>query len=246
MRAPLLFCFFCLCGSLVAQSYESRIHFRVNVGDTSQLHQLILLDYTKLLGTALEIGGDTILFQVRSADEPSAIPLREMRFLGVFDLDRVRSRTYNGREYKAYPGFTDLTYERTALPFHSRGRVKVVNLLYAVVEWNLGKNVQIGTGLAGPVGFLATARLRHSFSEDFHVGVSGQTLFPPFAQFGGDLIMVGDLTTMFTFGNDQRFLNLGSGILFNTDDFERNVVAHRMGLGGALSPRGRGCGPGSG
>ncbi|MEL7162202.1 MAG: hypothetical protein AAFN92_15710, partial [Bacteroidota bacterium] len=194
MRAPLLLCFFCCFAGLAAQSYESRIHFRVNVGDTAQLHQLILLDYTKLLGTALDIERDTIYFRVRTADEPSAIPLREMRFLGVFDLDRTRGRTYNGRAYQAYPGFSDLTYERTALPFHSRGRVKIINLLYAVVEWNLGDNVQIGTGLAGPVGFLFTGRVRHSFSEDFHVGLSGQALFPPFAQFDGDLLLVGDLT----------------------------------------------------
>ncbi|MEL7163427.1 MAG: hypothetical protein AAFN92_21900, partial [Bacteroidota bacterium] len=42
---------------------------------------------------------------------------------------------------------------------------------------------------------------------------------------------------MLTFGNDRRFLNLGTGLFFNTDDFEPNAIMHRIGIGGALSPR---------
>jgi len=226
---------------LQAQSYESRIHFAVQIGDTAQLHQLILLDYTKLLGTALEIDEENIRFLVRSATEPSIIPLRELRFLGVFNLggsssvSRRAARLFN--RSGAGPGFTDLTYERTALPFHANGRVKVINLLYAVTEWNLNDHVQVGAGIAGPLGILFTGRLRHSLSEDIHVGLSGQALYPPFAQFNSEFILVGDLTTMFTFGNENRFLNLGTGLLFNTDDFEDNIVNYRFGIGGKIGRR---------
>ncbi|MEM9259564.1 MAG: hypothetical protein AAGA62_07940, partial [Bacteroidota bacterium] len=135
------------------------------------------------------------------------------------------------------PGFTDLTYERTALPFHSSGQVKVINLIYAVTEWNLNENLQIGIGLAGPLGILGTVRYRFSLGKEVHLGLSNQTLFPPFAQFDNDLIMLGDVSAMLTLGDERRFLNLGTGMFYNTDDFEEPLNAHRFGIGGRVSNR---------
>ena len=74
--------FFTCC--LTAQNYESRIHYKVKLGDEEQLHQLILLDYTKLLGTALEVDEENIRFNVRSATDVSIIPTSKLRFLGDF------------------------------------------------------------------------------------------------------------------------------------------------------------------
>ncbi|MEM9528925.1 MAG: hypothetical protein AAGA31_20105 [Bacteroidota bacterium] len=219
--------------SLAGQSYESRIHYKVTIGDTTQLHQLILLDYSKFLGTAMEIDEDYIYFKLRSSSDVSEIPLEQLRFLGVFNLNELPSIIRSG----AGPGFSDLTYERTALPFHSSAQVKVINLLYAVVEWNLNKNLQVGVGLAGPVGILGTVRYRFSLNKDVHLGLSNQILFPPFAQFDNDLIVVGDVTTMLTFGDERRFLNLGTGIFYNTDDFVESVNIHRLGIGGRVSNR---------
>lgn len=233
MRALLFFLLLIGGLSLAGQSYESRIHYKVKIGDSTQLHQLILLDYSKLLGTALEINERAIYFKLRSSNELSIIPVRELRFLGVFDLDDLKPINRDG----AGPGFTDLTYERTALPFHSSGNVKIINLLYAVVEWNLNKNLQVGTGIAGPLGIMGTIRYRFSLGKEVHLGLSNQTLLPPFGQFGNDLIVIGDLTSMLTLGNENRFLNLGTGIIYNTDDFEEPLTAHRFGIGGKLGKK---------
>ena len=112
MRPYLILTFFFLTGALFSQSYESRIHYKVVLGDTSQLHQIILLDYTKMLGNAKEIKADSIYFQLRAAADPSAIPLADIRYVGVFNS----SDTPEGRNklFPSVPEFTDLTYERTA------------------------------------------------------------------------------------------------------------------------------------
>lgn len=233
MRALLFFLLLISGLSLTGQSYESRIHYKVRIGDSTQLQQLILLDYSKLLGTAVEIDEDYVYFKLRSSNEISEIPLGQLRFLGVFSLSELKVINYSGTG----PGFTDLTYERTALPYHSSGKVKIINLVYAVVEWNLGKNLQVGAGLAGPLGIMGTIRYRFSLNNDIHFGVSNQTLFPPFGQFDGDLIVLGDVTSMLTFGDERRFLNLGTGILYNTDDFEDALNIHRLGVGGKISNR---------
>ncbi|MFT5999638.1 MAG: hypothetical protein ACI81P_002096 [Neolewinella sp.] len=219
--------------SLVAQSYQSRIHYKVKLGDTRQLHQLILLDYTKLLGVALEIEGDKIYFQLRSAAETSVIPLDQLRFLGVFTGATANSIL---RGPQPTIRLADLTYERTALPFQTKSQLRVINLIYVVSEWNLNKHLQLGLGVAGPLGVLATAKLRYTVLPDVHVGLSNQILFPPFSQgFNDGPLVLGDAHAMVTVGSDKRFFNFGTGLLYNTDDFEGSAWAHRVALGGQVS-----------
>jgi hypothetical protein len=220
--------------SLAAQSYQSRIHYKVKLGDTRQLHQLILLDYTKLLGVALEIEADKIYFQLRSSTDVSVIPLDQLRFLGVFTGTSAKSTLRGGA--KQTIRLADLTYERTALPFQTKSQLRVINLIYAVSEWNLNDHIQVGVGLAGPLGVLATAKLRYTVLPDIHVGFSNQTLFPPFSQgFNDGPLILGDAHAMVTVGNDQRFFNFGTGILYNTDRFEGSAWGHRLALGGQVS-----------
>jgi|GEM_PF-88652 len=180
MRLGLLTLVLFLTCSLAAQSYKSRIHYKVKLGDTVQLHQLILLDYTKLLGTALEIDEKNIRFKVRSAAEVSVIPTSKLRFLGVFRAEQPSSgrRGANGPAI----GFTDLTYEPTALPYGTKAELKVINLIYATTEWSLNENYQIGVGLAGPLGVLLTQRARWSLSPVLHVGVSNKMMYVPLVQ----------------------------------------------------------------
>lgn len=234
MRYRFLLFSLVLCFSLSAQSYKSRIHYKVKLGDTDQLHQLILLDYTKLLGTALEIENDEIFFQLRSSSEVSIIPLKELRFLGVFT--GTTASPVSGPVSTV--GLADLTYERTALPYQTKSQLRIINLVYAVTEWNTNEHIQLGLGLAGPLGVIATARLRYTVLPDVHMGVSNQILFPPFSQgFNDGLLVVGDLSAMLTVGDENRFLNLGTGLFYNTDSFSSNAWGHRMAIGGKVSPK---------
>lgn len=236
MRILLLLLFLSIANCLAAQSYKSRIHYKVELGDTSQLHQIILLDYTKLLGLATKIQGDSIYFRVRSAAEESIIPIRELRYLGVF----VASDS-PGKERQSFygtPAFTDLTYERTALPLKGKGQVRVINLIYGVAEWNINENLQLGAGLGGPLGVLFTQKLRFSLTPDLHVGLTGQEMWAPLVfSFDGGTTILGDISAVVTIGNDRRFANLGTGILFNTDDDDSPVRSHRFGLGGQVGER---------
>ncbi len=231
---------FCCC--LSAQSYKSRIHYKVELGNEEQLHQLILLDYTKLLGTALEVDERTIRFRARSATEISYIPTNKLRFLGVFKPVGA-ANDGAGAGAGATIGFTDLTYEPTALPYSTKAEVKVINLLYATTEWSLNDHFQIGVGLAGPLGIVATQRARWSLSPLLHVGVSNKMLYVPLAQsFEERLALLGDAHAMVTIGTSHRFLNLGSGVLYDNvaggrGDGRGVAWGHRMGFGARLSPR---------
>ncbi|MTB51370.1 hypothetical protein [Lewinella sp. W8] len=234
MRTLLFLLFLFLGLGAMAQPYQSRIHYKVNLGDTTQLHQLILLDYTKLLGTVMEVRSDSIRMQVRSVREEVMVPTHELRFIGVFNSTVAREYT------SMQPaGFSDLTYERTALPFTSKTQLRVINLIYAVVERNIGDNFQIGIGLAGPLGLLTTQKLRFQVAPKVNVGLSNQFLLPPFSQgFNSNgLLALGDVSGIVTFGDERRFLNLGTGLLYNTDEFGGEAWSYRMAVGGQLSPR---------
>lgn len=235
-----LLSFWCLIFTLGlgAQNYNSRIHYRVEMGDTSQLHQLILLDYTKLLGTALEVKADSLYFQLRSAATVSAIPLKQLRYLGVFTVadsnEDPNGRTLRGpRAYGPAP-FTDLTYERTALPLKGKGQVRVINLIYAVTEWNVSENFQVGAGIGGPLGLISTQKLRFSLTPYLNVGITGQELLVPPIGFDPRFVLLGDVAAIVTVGDDRRFVNLGTGYMFNTDDRDSPIAAHRFGIGGKI------------
>lgn len=233
MRYLALFSLLFLTATVCSQSYKSRIHYRVTLGDTTQTHQLILMDYSKLLGLAESIEGDTLYFRLHSASASSAVPVNQMRFLGEFmGKDQKRALT------QTTPGFTDMTYERTALPFHSKGQFRTIMLLYNVAEFNLNEHLQIGAGIGGPLGILTTQRLRTTLLPEFHVALSHQSLYIPWAE-GADnsVLIVGDVTGIFTFGNDRRFLNVGSGLFYNTDFDDGKVWLHRMGVGGRIGSK---------
>lgn len=217
-----------------AQPYQSRIHYKVNLGDTTQLHQLILLDYTKLLGTVMDVQSDSIRMRVRSVRDEVMIPTNSLRFIGVFNSTVAKEYTS-----MSPAAFADLTYERTALPAPSKTQLRVINLIYAVVERNINDNVQLGIGLAGPLGILTTQKLRFQVTPKINVGLSNQFLIPPFSQgFNSNgLLALGDLSGIVTFGDERRFLNLGTGLLYNTDEFGGEAWSYRMAIGGQLSPR---------
>ena len=246
MKLPLLVSFLLLTTALTAQSYLTRIHNRVELGDTSQLHQLILLDYTKLLGLALSVDDREVVFRLRASEEVSRIPVSQLRYLGVYTprpAYQASVRQDSGRVVrfrrptKPTVGFQDLTLVRTALPYGSTGRLKVNNVFYASVDWALGENGDLGVGLIGPLGFLFNQRLRFSLGPNFHLGVSNQTFLPILTQFGEEVQLFGDVQAMATVGNEYLFFNLGTGIFYQNGTGENSLPFHRFGVGGQLSPR---------
>lgn len=211
-----------------------RINRRVNFGDTAQIHQVILVDYTKLLGTAEGIEGDSLRFRLRNAGTASSIPTYEVRYLGVFTGRPENTGQYSG---DGIPAFTDLTYERTALPFGSKRQLRTIMLLYGVVEFNLDDYFQVGAGVIGPLGILTTQRARYSLTPMIHVGLSNQlAYFPLFQRFpeeGG--VVMADLSAMLTVGTSDRFLNVGFGRFFNNDNFgDEAIWLHRAAIGGKI------------
>ena len=234
----IVFVLFCLfAGPLAAQDYLERVHKSVEIGNEEQLHQIILLDYTKALGVALSIDATSVQFRLRDTDEVVNFPTGLLRYLGRFDP--ATGGRGGGRSASPEPRFvfTDMTYEPTALPFASRGHVKTIDLLYNVVEFNLNDHVQVGAGIAGPLGVLATQRLRTSLSPLVHVGLSNKLLYiPAVGTFNSRPPVYGDVHAMLTVGNGRRFVNLGAGRLYD-NSFGEGAWGYRLGAGARLSDR---------
>ena len=230
-----LCCLGCSSSSLSAQDYFSRMNNRVRVGDTTQVHQVILLDYSKLLGVVEKIEEGELYFRLHGVLDVTRFPLEQVRYVGLYIPPGSAGRL-GGMDRL---GMTDMTYERTALPYTGRGQVKIINLVYAVSEFNINENLQLGAGLGGPLGVIGTARYRYSISPYVHVGASAQVLYPFLLGRGfnnNSIILLGDVTGLATFGTERKFLNIGTGFMFNTDAFdEKTLWVHRAGAGGAIS-----------
>ncbi|OAV45020.1 hypothetical protein A3850_011215 [Lewinella sp. 4G2] len=202
--------------------------------DTTVTHQLILLDYSKLLGTAVRFTPDSLFFRMHAAAEVSAFPAEQVRYLGVY---QPKFNPDDEQFASSAPGFQDLTYERTALPFQEKARFKIINLLYLGTEFALNDNFEVGVGLA-PVGLLLTQRARVSITPKVHVGVSNQSIYFPFfgnTNRGGTGVLVGDVTALLTLGDDRGFLNIGSGYFYNTDVRNERIFLQRLAAGGRVS-----------
>ncbi len=219
--------------SVFAQHFRTKIHYKVALGDTTQVHELILQDYSKLIGLAKSTRGGILTYRVHGATEDSYLPIKAMRYLGVYEqLDRKAGKGAEG------PAFSDLTYERTALPLSGKGQFRIINLIYYVAEFNLSEYVQVGAGLAGPLGILLTQRVRTSITPNIHIGLSNQFLYPPLVRgFDNDQVYVGDVTGILTIGDQRRFLNLGTGIFYGNDNTDTRIWVHRMAVGGRLNSK---------
>ena len=234
MRLTLICSLFLFLGALRAQSYTERINRRVVIGDTTQVHQLILRDYTRLRGTVTEVRRDSILMQVYSIPEPVSVPTFQMRHIGLLPA----SSNPQSAPTSDLPNLDDLTLVRTALPFSRRKRLKSVMLVYNSLEWNLNRHVQLGVGVALPFGVLLNQRYRTSLTPYLHVGVSNEILLVPFLVFDDEgFPAVGDLTALLTVGSGAQFLNLGYGIFYNLSQDEAAIPNFRIGAGTRVSRR---------
>lgn len=223
-----LICVFAGHPTINAQDNSFRMDPNVTLGDTSQRHLLILLDYSKLIGFAEDIDGGELVFQLYNADNVSRFSLTEVRYLGIYG-ETEKERNAIG---SAGPALTDFTYTRTALKPEGRGRYRNLNLLYNIAEFNLNDNVQFGTGVLVPFGFLFTQRVRFSAGEFVNFGLSNQASLILIDQFEGAFV-VGDLKAIATYGTNERLLNFGIGILYATTSTE-TVNTISLGGGGKI------------
>lgn len=231
MRNYFLLILIALAGALSGQSYKERINYRVVVGDTSQLHQVILRDYTRLRGVVTEVRSDSIFIYVSSIGDTVTVPTATMRHVGLYRPDSW-TRTTIPRMGGSLPDLDDLTLIRTALPYSRSRRFKSVMLVYNSMEWNLNEHFQLGVGLAGPLGLLFSQRYRTSLNEYLHIGLSHEFLVVPIAGINSsDFPAVGDLTTLFTVGNASQFFNLGVGLFYATAGNDGPVRNFRLGTG---------------
>lgn len=220
-------------GNLLGQD-GLRIGPGVTLGDESQVHQLILKDFTRLLGTAMGIDGDELLFQLRYAENTNRFPLEEVRFIGLADQASGTSRPINNSNYIDPPALSDLTYLRTALPTQGKGRVRVIDIAYSIAEFNINENIQLGAGILTPVGPLFTQRLRAGLGKYVNIGIANQSSIILVDPFEG-AFLIGELTGNLTIGDEDRLLNLGAGLGYDTS-FDETSFTVRIGAGGRISP----------
>jgi hypothetical protein len=224
-----LYCLLCL-STLSAQALSSRMQAQVRIGDTTQLHQVILLDYSRLLGTVTAIAEDSVTVRVATIAEPVRLPSAQIRYIGLSGPASRRPRP----ERERVP-IGDLTLLRTALPYPSHREFRTVMLLYNTVNWSLNEHFQIGVGLAGPLGILASQRYRTSVRPWLHLGLSNEIVAAPLIAFGDDrLPLAGDLTTLITVGTADHFFSTGAGIFYLSDNPASPITNFRLGMGTRL------------
>ena len=237
MRLTLFGIVFFFLAGLRAQSYEDRVNPEVVLGDTSQRHQVILRDYTRLRGLVTEIREDSFFLMVATVPDTLALPTDQLRHLGLYRPEKWEATQTRRRTRQVYD-LDDLAYVRTALPYSAGKHIKSVMLAYNAIDWRLNEHWQLGTGLAGPLGVLFTQRYRTSLTPYLHVGLSNETLFVPLGDVtNGGFPAVGDLTTLLTVGSPTQFLTTGFGIFYSGGNRRGPVYNYRLGAGLRVSRR---------
>ena len=237
MRLTLFCTIFLSIASLTAQSYEDRVNPEVILGDSSQRHQVILRDFSRLRGLVTEIREDSFFLVVASVPDTLALPTYDLRHIGLYRPERWKA-SQAARSERKIADLDDLTYVRTALPYAAGKHIKSVMLAYNAISWRLDEHWQLGTGLAGPLGVLFTQRYRTSLNPYLHVGVSNETLFVPWGDVtNGGFPAVGDLTSLLTVGNPSQFLTTGFGLFYSGGNRRGPVTNYRVGGGLRVSRR---------
>ncbi len=227
------------CDHIAAQSGEFRIGPGLVYGDTTELHQLVLNNYSRFVGTATGLRDNELYFKIRGANDTTTFLITEVRYVGLLGSSTrtglpaaasYQNITYDDRYDMT---FTDPTYLRTAFLNSGKGQLRIVNAIYSVAEINANKNIQLGGGILLPLGFLFTQRLSFQVAGPVHIGVSNQ-MFLPILTFGG-LSLYGDASVNLSIGSEARFLSIGRGLLYDTQ-FGGSAESYTLSLGGALSP----------
>ncbi|MEM6396926.1 MAG: hypothetical protein AAF741_11320 [Bacteroidota bacterium] len=207
---------------LGAQSGGLSIGKGVVLGDTTQVHVLTTNSQERIIGSAMDIDGDKLLFIPRYAEEVVEFPTAEVRSVRLFQVGYSDNNLSDG------------TYLYTALPGANRGgRYRNVSVLGSLAEFDLNKNVRLGVGFLLPVGIAVSQRIRASLSPGLHVGLSNQSVWS-LRQFD-DNELAGDLAGLVTLGDNRLFLSMGYHFFYSTSFFSEDSRGVSMMVGGQIS-----------
>ncbi|MEO0788820.1 MAG: hypothetical protein AAFY36_09165 [Bacteroidota bacterium] len=205
-----------------AQSLGLSIAPNVRLNDTTQLQVLITKDYDRLVGYALDIDGQDLIFRLRFADAPSRFAMSELRALRVLQAGLIGNDLSDG------------TYLQTALPGAAGGgRFRNVSLLGNLAEFDVNENLRVGIGAFIPVGLALTQRLRASISPKIHLGISNQAVWS-LRRFD-DEELVGDFAGLLTLGDNKLFMSLGYHFFYSTSGFSQDSRGVSLMVGGQIS-----------
>lgn len=232
----------------IAQLSAQRIEGRLNLSDTTQVHQLILKDGSVIVGRLKTMHAET--WEFKYSGKVEQIPTNKIDRLKVLDKGKTDGDNDVVVMEPANPtnnGNSEVIITPTAMPLE-KGKIFYETIwgYYHYVEYGLGKGFSIGGGGALPI--LAT-RLRWGtpLGKLIHVGVSN-TNYSSFgvlfngsgsqssASFAG-LGTLGIISGNVAIGKTNRYINIGAGtsyILTTEDGYLSGSSLPIISVGGAL------------
>lgn len=230
--------------TFITASSAQTIKGRLNMSDSTQVHQLTLNDGSVIIGRLVTVHADTWEFKYSNKVELFAI--NTISSLKVINQGNTKGSNDEVIELTNLDnnGNSEVIISPTALPLQKgKGFYETIWAYYHYIEYGLGKGFSIGGGLAAP---LLITRLRWGMpiAKHVHIGaVATNYNFPLFStgQSGAgriDVFSAGHLAANATFGSGNRFLNVGAGFIysFNTkgDFWPKSNLPIIVSLGGAF------------
>lgn len=234
-------------GAMVKLSAQ-RIEGRLNLSDTTQVHQLVLKDGSLIVGRLMVMHAET--WEFKYSGKVEQIPTNKIDRLKVLDKGKTNGNNDVVVMEPANPtnnGNSEVIISPTAIPLE-KGKIFYETIwgYYHYMEYGLGKGFSIGGGGALPI---LTTRLRWGMplGKLIHVGISN-TNFSSFGDlFDGSgsqnsaslsgLGTLGIISGNVAFGKTNRYINIGAGtsyILTTEDGYMSGSSLPIISVGGAL------------
>lgn len=246
MKKTILFLFAII--TFITSLSAQRIEGRLNLSDTTQVHQLTLTDGGVMVGRLIAMHAETWEFKYSGKTEQ--IPTNKIERLKVLNKGKTDGDNDVIVMEPANPtnnGNSEVIVSPTAIPL-KKGEAYYETIwgYYHYMEYGLGKGFSIGAGGAIPI--LAT-RLRWGMplGKLIHVGISDTN----YSSFGvvfngsgsqsnvgfGGLGTLGILSGNLAIGKTNRYINIGAGtsyILTTEEGYMSGSSLPIISVGGAL------------
>ncbi|MGB3548176.1 MAG: hypothetical protein WBA17_14470 [Saprospiraceae bacterium] len=237
MRPYLLFSILLLLAlgtSLSAQTYS--VSGSLSLEDSTQLHIVYLRNGDRLLGRITGFNKREVQFRLRYIEEIMIFPAAEVEALGYLRDTGTSDRRPGGNDGLPDQLLTeDLFYTQTALPQLVKRRYRNTLLLANSIDWQLGKNANLGVGAILPIGIYIPARLHTEVLPKVHIGLNNLFFLNVLNQ--GDAPLVGDISAVATLGTHHTYLNVGYGYFYSVTGGNPATPGVRLGGGTMVGPR---------
>lgn len=231
--------------SFITALSAQRIEGRLNMSDTTQVHQLTLMDGSLITGRLIRMHVEAWDFKYDNKVE--SIATNRISSLKVLD----KGNTQGSNDILIEPanptnnGNSEVIASPTAIPLkYGEGYYESVWGYYNYVECGLGKGVSVGIGESFP---LLSTRLRWGMpiKKNVYIGLCASNYTSPLLYFPapGSLALgigtLGIVSANFTLGKGNRFLNIGAGTMYALrvgyiDEFLPEVTRPILSVGGAF------------